>query len=307
MTGTAPPGQMEHRAVGMFVAALLILASALVAVPWLGLLPLKYHPLCGFVGTMAAILLLFASFGLYVTGRPLGIIRDGQNTYSLSRLQMAGWTWVIISALIAAAAARLWHGGSAASGALNIYIPANLFIVMGISFFTGAAAPAILSLKTQAAPTQGQIETARSRMAEPNIVANGQIVVRQVTGLPLLGDIISGDDLATAGTVDVSKVQQLLITGLLVMVYVAMLWNLFADAHVTGMAEELRIALIKRGDLLCGFDDATAALAGDCGAAWTAMPDFSFSMTALLAVSHGGYLAYKIAPRAAANAAGSAM
>jgi len=252
---------------------------------------------------------LFIACGLAITKTAFGILRGSGNTYSLSRLQMAAWTWLILSALIAVAVARLWDQAGSAADALNIYVPSNLFIVMGISFFTGAAAPALLSLKTTTAPTAGQLETARQRMDESNVVSNGQLIVRSLAETPHFGDLVEGDDVATAGTVDISKVQQLLITILLLGVYFAMLWDLFASSGQDGLlwnipGDQLQ-NLINQGSLRCGFNTAQEALKAGCGTGWTALPDFPGSLVTLLAVSHGGYLAYKAAPRAAPDGAGT--
>lgn len=259
-------------------------------------------PVAGFIATLAATLCLFIAFGLAITNSGLGILRGSGNTYSLSRLQMAAWTWLILSALIAVAVARLWHQADKASDALNIYIPSNLFIVMGISFFTGAAAPALLSLKTASPTTPGQLQTARQRMDEQNVVSNGQLIVRNLQEAPHFGDLVEGDDVATAGTVDISKVQQLLITILLLGVYFAMLWNLFVSSTDKGqlwmIQGDLLDNLIKNKDLTCAGDKG-------CGVGWTALPDFPASLVTLLAVSHGGYLAYKAVPRTAPDSAGT--
>lgn len=285
-------------------AALLFIG--LIAVHWFTVADMWWLPAAGFIGTLAGVLCLFVCFGFAITNSALGIFRDGENTYSLSRLQMAGWTWLILSALIAIAAARLWHMSANAAGALEIYIPSNLFLVMGISFFTGAAAPSLLSLKTSApTATPGQVQTARDRMAETDVVANGQVIVRGMSQAPHWGDLVEGDDVATKGTVDISKVQQLLITALLMSVYFAMLWDLFASSGDGGllwaMPQSLATSLVNQGSLLCGYQNVQDALAGNCGVGWTAMPDFPAALVTLLAVSHGGYLAYKVLPRTAAD------
>ena len=141
---------------GLSVVGLLV---GLVFVPWFA-----GAPLWSFIVTLGGTLCLLIAFGYQITTYAFGMLRDGQNGYSLSRLQMVAWTWLILSALIAVSAARLWHG--TAGEALNIYIPLNLFIVMGIAFFTGAASPALLSLKTQSSSTPQQLQTARQRMDE---------------------------------------------------------------------------------------------------------------------------------------------
>ncbi len=257
------------------------------------------RPLAGFLGTLGGTLCLFIAFGLAITKSAFGIVRGSNNLYSLSRLQMAGWTWLILSALIAVAVARLWHQADKSADALNIYIPSNLFIVMGISFFTGAAAPALLSLKSNSNATQGQLNTARVRMDETGVSNNGQVIVRDPNVPAHFGDLVEGEEVSNAGTVDISKVQQLLITLLLMGVYFAMLWNLFVSPddgqlwqlHATDAAKLKEMGL----DKVCS----------PASCKWAALPDFPASLVTLLAVSHGGYLAYKAAPRSAPGGSGS--
>ena len=98
---------------GLSVVALVV---GLVLVPWYA-----GAPLWSFMATLGGTLCLLIAFGDQVTTYAFGMLRDGQNGYSLSRLQMVAWTWLILSALIAVSAARLWHG--AAGEAVNIYIP----------------------------------------------------------------------------------------------------------------------------------------------------------------------------------------
>lgn len=227
-----------------------------------------------FVGALAGTIALVAGLGIDVADTPLGIIESGRNTFSLSRLQMSLWTVLILSALIAVAVCRGWGLLDNASWgtALNIKIQTELFQVMGISYFSAAAAPSILALKSQpsSTPTQAQLDATRARAGEPTLDAIGSVVQRPLNEAPRLSDIVQGDDVATAGTIDLSKVQQLLVTVLLVTVYFAMLVNLFQ----TGSAADP-----------------------------TEMPTFNESFVSLLAVSHAGYLVYKAAPRTAPDPA----
>jgi hypothetical protein len=276
-----------------FAVSVLILLVATVALPWLSWLPDGHRAILVFLLVLAGNLFMFMAFGMQITGAPFGIFLSGRNTYSLSRLQMASWTWLVLSALIAVAALRLWtkSGGAIAiqaTDALNIYIPQNLFVVLGISFFTGAAAPTLLSLKAQTTPAKAQVDAASQRMGEA-VEATGQIVTRPTRERAHFGDIVQGDDLATAGTVDISKVQHLLITVLLLGVYAAMLVYLFSGYQLAEgvffLPSEAAKALAQGGKIPAQY--------------WTALPEFPSTMLTLLAVSHGGYLVYKAAPRAA--------
>jgi hypothetical protein len=234
-------------------------------------------------------ILLFAfGVGLDVTKSPLGILLSGRNTYSLSRLQMALWTWLVLGGLIATAVSRAWSIGKVGTPmtALAIRIPSELLAAMGISYFTGFAAPAALALKGQTQSTPGQINLSAKRMGE-SICTVGSVVYRPLNAPPKIADMVQGDDLATAGTVDLSKVQQLMITLLLIGIYLVQLVGLFTSPHFTA-------------------SDGTPALLGG-SSDMTSLPSLQSNFVSLLALSHAGYLAYKVAPRLQAQPSAASL
>lgn len=206
-------------------------------------------------------LLLFAACGQAITRSPIGILRTGRNTLSLSLLQMVAWSALVLGAILTAAACRGVAQG--ASQALALKIPSELLQVMGISFASAAAAPAILALKTQPAAID-QVQTAADRMGEP-LVGSDQLVRRPLGARVRLADLVRGDELNGAGSVDLGKVQQLSISALMIVVYGAMVATLFRWEH---------------------FDSAI-----------TEFPGFSDEFVTLLLISHGGYLALKAASK----------
>jgi hypothetical protein len=235
-----------------------------------------------FVGSFAGLAATLMAIGVAVTGQRMGVLWTARNTYSLSRVQVTLWTLLVLSALAAVVVCRA-HGllvaaGSAGVGsALNIDIPPELLTVMGISVASGAAAPAILSLKTQADPPPvHELEAAESRVGGA-LAAVGNVAVRPSDCPPLVKDLFQGDEVSKAGTVDMGKVQQAIVTVILWCIYLAMLTQLFAAG-----------------------ESGPSKIAG--GTALPAMPD---AFVYLLAISHAGYLAYKAAP-APGGASGTA-
>jgi hypothetical protein len=225
-----------------------------------------------FVGALGGTLLILIGIGVDVSESWLGVLESGRNTYSLSRLQMALWTWLVLSALFAAAACRAWGlGGGNLNTALDVDINSQIFEVMGLSFFTGAAVPALLALKSQGGSDPNAAASVSAKTGE-TMQVQGQVIVRPDSSDPKLGDLVQGDDVGSAGVVDLSKVQQLLITLLLVGTYAAMLFGLFADGPFVGPNSR-----------------------------HTVLPPFPDNFVGLLALSHGGYLAYKALPKPAAG------
>lgn len=226
-----------------------------------------------FFGALAGTALVLAGIGADVNQEPLGVLQSSRNAYSLSRFQMTLWTWLVLSALIAGAVCRAWGLGAGNLGtALDIDINGDLFAVMGISYFTGAATPALLALKAQGASDPASAAAVTGRAGETMLV-QGQVVVRPAGRPPRLGDLVQGDDVGSGGIVDLSKVQQLLITLLLIGTYGVMLFGLFAYGPFSGPKSD-----------------------------HTILPAFPQNFVGLLALSHGGYLAYKAAPKSAPGA-----
>jgi len=265
---------MRRNTLSVYILAILILVLGLLIVP--RMVPDKGN-ICAliFASTFAGTLLFLIGLGLQVTGAPLGWIAGARNTYSLSRLQMGLWTLVIVSGLIAAVVCRAWGMADRASltSAMDVYIAPEIYAVLGISYFTAAAAPALLSIKANAPTPSGKVVPASVRLGE-TIVPEGNIFQRPMGAIPRLGDLVQGDDLDTAGTVDLSKVQQLLFTLLLVGTYLAMLVGWFLGKMPP--PESKPHGVPDHGSVL---------------------PIFSQNFVYLLALSHAGYLGYKATAR----------
>lgn len=218
-------------------------------------------------------------FGVAVTGRAMGIAMSGWNDYSLSKLQMALWTIVVLAAVLVFAKIRLLGVFGHVADPLQFTIPGDLLAAMGISAFTAAATPAILALKSSQSATSGEVNAAQQRVADgiggkaQNTCATGRAVGRVSQESASWLDMVTGDETSNAGIVDLSKVQQLLITILLLGTYISMLIRVLATA--------------TKADDLAG------------------LPNLSQYFVGLLAVSHAGYLAYKATPKGAQPASDS--
>lgn len=211
-------------------------------------------------------------FGYAVTGKVSGIALSSWNDYSLSKLQMALWTIVVLAGLVTAAKLNLlgYFGSMTPDKVLAIGIPTELLEAMGIAAFSTAAAPAILALKASQDATDEETAGARDRVAASSggsadtMAVSGKAVGNTTSDAANWTDIVTGDEVANAGIVDLSKVQQLLITVLLVGTYVFMLIRMFALADAGGI---------------------------------TALPPLDQHFIELMAVSHAGYLVFKAVPK----------
>lgn len=206
-----------------------------------------------FIGVIAALTLFFAVVGKSAQ-RPVyfSVVVDNRNRVSLSKLQAASWTILIFAAL----SVTLWlrldkypYDGIA----FDIDIPGGLLAAMGISATSLAATPALLSLKGPFG-VAGSSATGVATKAAPTDAK--------------WADIFTGDDMANAGVPDLSKIQQFLITTLLLIYYAITVGNWLVGPHV-----------VAQGTI--------------------ELPDFDKQLAWLLGISHAGYLAYKAAPHTA--------
>lgn len=157
--------------------------------------------------TVAMIVLLGMCIGKAINGRWDGVLVNARNRVSLPRLQMCGWTLLILSGLITGAASNLVLPGG---DALAIDIQNELLAAMGIAAITMAATPAILSLKTGNGAGPG-------------------IATRATSDDAKWLDMFRGDEDADQDMPDLSKIQQFLITLALIGAYAVELGNMLMD------------------------------------------------------------------------------
>jgi hypothetical protein len=203
--------------------------------------------------------------GKSISGYWTGIIIDNRNRMSLSKLQMAIWTLVLLPALITGAASNVAGIGAEfiTGGPLEIGIPNELLAVMGIAGATLAASPVILKTKTTSAadPATLAATQARLNLRPDQSGSDGKVFIKTFRQTASWRDLFLGDEVGNADTADLGKIQQFFITVLLAAIYLAAIGSMFED------------------------DGAIQSL-----------PKLSEKFVWLLAVSHATYLAYKAAP-----------
>ncbi|WP_157219388.1 hypothetical protein [Flavisphingomonas formosensis] len=220
---------------------------------------------CTWLITLATILLLVGTIGDAINGRWHGIIIDGRNRVSLSKFQATAWTVLVASALATYTAVRAATPGlPAPSGPLDFTLPPELLIAMGISAASLVATPAVLSLKTG----DGSVMVGSGDGFGIDR-ADGLVAARSTAKRAGWLDMFRGDETGNAGAVDLSKVQQFLISIVLIAVYGAMI----ADHLFTGGAEMLKT-----------------------------LPTLDENMVWLLGISHAAYIGYKAVPHSGVSA-----
>lgn len=250
------------------------LLGIIVAIALFGLLIPATQVLLAWLLTLAALLLFAMLAGHGITGDFwLGWLSNEQNRVSLSRLQMFLWTVVVLSAFLNAALVNIRAGHL--NSALDIAIPEEIWIAMGISTTSLVGSPLILSLKKRKKTNKpelkrtlvllGKMEEAEDLTAEMvDRHASGSLDRNRAPGESKLSDLIRGEEVGNAHTLDLTRLQNLFFTLILIGAYAANLGTLL-------VAEAVKIS--------------TSPI--------SAFPPLDASSVALLGISHAGYLVSK--------------
>lgn len=213
------------RVVGPVLAGLLVAVPlAPLAVPWFASGPFRVWAV-----ELALVVATVMALGAACNGAWFGILVDGRNRISLSRLQIVAWT-VLFAATFAAV--LVWNGTMASTVGLDV--PEAAWLLMAMSGISAAGTPLILSAK----PDPG------AAAAPPNPRDGAKyldgVVVKRRAGLRASWwDILLGDEAGNADAIDIGKVQQLLLSGAAWLAYAAavghLLWATAAHAPVSAL------------------------------------------------------------------------
>jgi len=238
----------------------IFLALILVAIAWLGIRWKPQNPSLVWV----AILVLMAAFAVVaghgITGYWRGVLIDGRYRMSLSRLQMLAWSLLVLSSLLAAAMVNLSLDWSAP---LDITIPGELFVLLGISTASLVASPAILNGKRDKKADPDQMSNVKKRLAHQGHTgvteeADGLVLCNDDPSGARWGELLKGDEVGNGATVDLGKFQMFFFTFILALAYGTQVYQLFHQ-----------------------------------GSGVTELPAVGEGMNTLLGISHTGYLASK--------------
>ncbi len=230
----------------------------------------RSHQLAGWLFSLLLLVLFLVITSHGVTGLWHGWLIDERNKMSLSRLQMSLWTVVVLSGFFTAVLVNITHGKTA--NPLDIAIPTDLWLAMGIATTSLVGSPLILANKKRRNPNADEWEKTRTnlraqgvdekRIYDPISESKSIIVEYRAPSDARLANIFCGDETGNEAVLDLGKVQMFFFTIILVLVYGFAVGKIF-----TGNPEIIAsLPLLKDGEI------------------------------ALLAISHAGYLANKIAP-----------
>lgn len=211
-----------------------------------------------------AILVLLGVFlvivGHGIIGEWWGVLIDDRNKISLSRLQMALWTILVLGSFFIIALGNI---KVRATNPLAIAIPETLWLLMGISTVSLIGSPLIKATHRTKQPDMAEEASTFNLLADQGVNAakldtRGLIVTNDSPAQASWSDLFRGEETGNAAHLDLAKIQMFYFTLILVLTY--------------GVA---LISYLARPGAIQGF------------------PAFDPGMMAVIAISHAGYLASK--------------
>jgi hypothetical protein len=215
---------------------------------------------------------LATALGLGTKARIAGIWIDERNRVSLARAQVTLWTIVALGGFAAIALFNVGLGGPTAFP----QIPASIAAALGIAFASPMISALILNTKDFGAPGSPSALLKRVGAATPgsndfsnrslgvDVPATDPLETRNIPADASLADVFVGEHVSDAGQVDISRLQNVVLTVTLVLGYFAML------------IDQLRS--IPPESLLSGV---------------SSLPDPGGAFTSVLLISHAAYLGTK--------------
>lgn len=242
------------------------------AVPWVGIALVAYLGLVAivwatgsnwlpvYVASVALVTIISAGIGDVIAGRALGLLVDDRRMISLSRFQMMVWTALVLGAVLAAFIGNI-RGGSDAP--LDVSIPNELLIMMGIASTSLVGSPAIRTLRRTRASAPPPPEDAEG-VAAGIVALRGSEVVNRRPNQARFTDMFRGEEGDNHNLPDIGKIQNFIITVIVALAYFLELAGAFFESSSI-----------------------------------TAFPALDQSIITLVGISHAGYLTLKAVPQGA--------
>lgn len=229
---------------------------------WLAFFELFETPYPSWLLLMLVLTAFLAVAGHGIKGKWRGALIDEYNRLSLSRLQMLAWTVLVVAAL---GTLGVRQARTNPMTGLEIEIPPEIWILMGLSTTSLLAAPAIQQkLSRDPSPTDAEDRLKDQGAVAAEMKPVGRIAANPSTGEARWSNLFMGETVNDAGYLDIPKVQMFFFTVLTLLIY------------GTAVGKSLILSEMPGNALP------------------TQLPELSDSILTLLGISHGGYLVGQI-------------
>jgi hypothetical protein len=213
----------------------------------------------------ATLLGLCVFAGYIVNRRADGLLIDEQNRISLARIQWAAWLVVLLGGFFIESIWNVAVGFADPDKGPFPFMQSQLYALLGIVSGSAVVSSVIANGKMNAPNAPSPPDN--PAIGTPTNV--GLIDANVDPSEASWADLYLGDEVANRDVVDISRLQKLIVTVLLVMAYVQLLWF----------------------HLVSDLTDKSGTLLAD--AHFANMPQVGDTFIWLLGISHGAYLAYK--------------
>jgi hypothetical protein len=211
-----------------------------------------------YIAVTAVLVVLCIVAGVLVNGRLEGVLIGERNRMSLARLQWVAWMIVLLGAYFVEAVWNVTHSGSFPE------MQTQLFGLLGIISGSSVVSSLIVDAKMRSPIVpSGQPRAVQPRADGDHPGNKGSMDINYQVAEASWADLYLGEEVANRYVVDVSRLQKLIVTVLLVLAYLIYLWEAFSPS-VSGKL---------------------------------AMPAVNTTFLSLLGISHGAYLASKATPK----------
>ena len=214
-----------------------------------------------FVVNCVLIVAAMLAIGFADKRHPLAIIIDSRNRYTMSKLQAAAWSVLLLAGIMAASLANLLR--SSQGDPFDLSVPQEIFLAAGISLTSLAATPLIHSVKARQQTSTIPFGKTRDELKDTGARMIGRIYIASSPAKTTWPDLFRGDENTNADELELGKVQLFFFTVIKLAAYGYALFAKFADAPPVSF------------------------------------PELGQSFLTVLALSHAGYLAQASVPHTA--------
>jgi len=213
-----------------FIGVLLILALFTVVAG-------KYSPNTWTWPIVTGLLLIaMMAIGFFVNERFAGVLVNERRMMSLSRFQTVLWTLIVLSGYATIALIRARNGMG--TGALNIQVPSEVWILIGINSAALVGSPLITSNKAKKAPIGHLQKAEREGMGILSVFDNVQKASFR--------DLFKGEEIKNWDCVDMGKLQMLFFTFVVAVVYCIALYEMISTGD---LSQDVTLPKIDQGML----------------------------------------------------------
>jgi len=206
--------------------AVLLIFAAIVIVS----MAKSIHPEYAWLISMLLLIVFIAVLGLWIVRDPLGILISNRNVMSMSRLQTAIWTVIVVPAFMTLVFYRIRNG---VANPLSVSIPTELWAAMGISLASLVGTPLILGSKSDQSPSDIALKNTGNALGKSvDDIADqalGTVFSNPGPKNARVSDMFQGDEVGNKATVDLAKVQMFAFTVSLILAYGAGTWSLLSS------------------------------------------------------------------------------